>query len=172
MTGSKKFIVTMDVFSLTGAKRRVNALAAGVIFFLGIAGATDALAFHEEIIEKPVNGLIAVTNFPEYEKVPIVSTIGKDVRADIRLYAEAGNPKKDPFAVFNIALENRTENKVRASFQAVFYDAKGKILGVAGLGTDVGPKKKTGLIAGMQYVPPVLMQEIKSVKVIYYEWAG
>jgi len=126
--------------------------------------------YYRQVTKKNVTQLIEVANFPDYEKVPVLDSLGKDTKADIRLYIEASNPKKDKFAIFNIESENMASRDVHVSFQAMFYDQAGQVIGVAHLGGKVEAQKKKSFIAGMQYAPPELLKEIRSVEIMYYEW--
>jgi len=135
-----------------------------------MACAAYAESFYKQVINKPVGQLVEVKSFPEYEKVPVWATSGKDASADIRLYVEASNPAKNKFAIFNIAVTNNKNTVINTSFQAIFYNAEKQVIGVAHLGGAVEQGKTRSFIAGMQYIPPELLKEIKSCDFIYYEW--
>jgi hypothetical protein len=126
--------------------------------------------FHKEVVRLPVGELGEVRDYADFEKAPILATVGKDTSADVRLYIEASNPQKEKFVLFNIAVAGKTDRKVKVSFQAVFYDSNDRVIGVAGMGAGLASGQKTSLIAGMQHVPSRMISQIRSLELLYYEW--
>lgn len=145
------------------------------ISFLGGKTPTAAVSINtnsQEIVTDTKEGdieLIELAKDEFYtEKIPPLS-LGKKVPTDFYIYLQEEKASKEIVVVALIHPQG-SPSGTHMAFHVIFYDSTGNIVGVVNSFAGTKPDYQYSLRGNTNGIPLKRIQEIKSYKLIYYQW--
>jgi|GEM_PF-7080288 len=146
------------------------------IIFIGGEKRASAVSINtdsQEIVTDTKEGDIALTEVSKdegYSKRIAPLTLGRKVPAEFYIYLQEGEISKEITVVASIPYTQKSAKGVHVAFHAIFYDSTGNIVGTVSSHAGTKPDYQYALQSNTDGIPLKRIQEIKSFKLIYYQW--